>query len=87
MERENKEFQFVDFTKDTGKKEKPEQLVLFLEKAYVKGISDRLEQEMFKLLFRMVKEKAGRLSISCLLYTSHCTKQWFLLCYIRAAGA
>lgn len=67
MERENKEFQFVDFTKDTGKKEKPEQLVLFLEKAYVKGISDRLEQEMFKLLFRMVKEKAGRLNISLLI--------------------
>ena len=80
MERENKEFQFVDFTKDTGKKEKPEQLVLFLEKAYVKGISDRLEQEMFKLLFRMVKEKAGRLNISLLIsrdYFGNIPSGWF----------
>lgn len=80
MERENKEFQFVDFTKDTGKKEKPEQLVLFLEKAYVKGISDRVEQEMFKLLFRMVKEKAGRLSISLLIsrdYFGNIPSGWF----------
>ena len=67
MERENKEFEFVDFTKDTGKKEKSEQLVLFLERAYVKGISEKLEQEMFRILLRMVKRKSGKLSISLLI--------------------
>lgn len=51
-----------------------------MEKAYVKGISDRLEQEMFKLLFRMVKEKAGRLNISLLIsrdYFGNIPSGWF----------
>ena len=57
MERENKEFQFVDFTKDTGKKEKPEQLVLFLEKAYVKGFQTDWNRRCLSFLFVVVKEK------------------------------
>lgn len=66
MERENKEFEFVDFTKD-NKEEKTEQLVLFLERAYVKGISEKLEQEMFELLLDMVRKKAENLCIPLLL--------------------
>ena len=65
--RESKEFEFVDFTKETGRKDNPEQLVLFLERSYVKGISEKLEQDMFDLLLSMVKEKAGKLNISLLI--------------------
>ena len=59
-------FEFVDFTKD-NKEEKTEQLVLFLERAYVKGISEKLEQEMFELLLDMVRKKAENLCIPLLL--------------------
>lgn len=81
MERENKEFEFVDFTKDMDKKEKPEQLVLFLERAYVKGISEKLEQEMFRILLCMVREKAEKLSIPLLLsydYICYVSEEKFL---------
>ena len=48
-------------------REKTEQLVLFLERAYVKGISEKLEQEMFELLLDMVRKKAENLCIPLLL--------------------
>ena len=80
IEKENKEFEFVDFTKDMDKKEKTEQLVLFLERAYVKGIAKKLEREMFHILFCMVREKTEKLCIPLLLsydYIDYMSKENF----------
>ena len=68
------------FYKGYGKERETRATGSVFGKSLCKGISDRLEQEMFKLLFRMVKEKAGRLSISLLIsrdYFGNIPSGWF----------
>lgn len=71
MEKESKEFEFVDFTAQTPKAARREQIILFLERAYVKGVSAKQEQDMWNLLFHLAAEKAKKLGIPLMISDSY----------------
>ncbi|MBM6804018.1 hypothetical protein H6B07_15405, partial [Mediterraneibacter glycyrrhizinilyticus] len=60
-EQENYRIQFADLTADAAKDSAEEKLVLFLERAYIKGLPGKEMKNAVPLLLRLLKEKADRL--------------------------
>ena len=69
---QNNHLQFVDITKEEQESaskqiDQTEQLTLFLERPYFKGISEEKEREIVQFVLRMLKQKAKKMSAQLIL--------------------
>lgn len=74
IEKESQEFEFVDFTTKTQRTAQKEQIILFLEKAYEKGVSEKQRLDMWNLLFDLTAAKAKKLGVSLMISNFYCNK-------------
>lgn len=74
MEKESREFEFIDFTTKAQRTARKEQMILFLERAYEKGVSEKQKQDMWNFLFQLAAEKAKKLGIPLMISNFYCNK-------------